>query len=104
MSDRAALVAAPRVERRQPLPQQRLGLERAAAGVARIADGNSMPELANIPASRMNPGSTIEALTPVPVRSSRSDSANPRSPNLVALYMRVIGVGASPDNEPMNTT
>ena len=43
------------------------------------------PDLANIPASRTNPGETTETPTPVPARSVRSASAKPRSPNLVAL-------------------
>ena len=43
------------------------------------------PDSANIPASRTNPGETIETPTPVPARSARRPSAKPRSPNLVAL-------------------
>ena len=47
--------------------------------------GARAPDLANIPASRTKPGATIEAPTPVPLRSVRRASVKPRRPNLVAL-------------------
>ena len=47
--------------------------------------GGLAPDEANIPASRMKPGETSETPTPFRARSTRSPSANPRSPNLVAL-------------------
>jgi len=46
--------------------------------------GSFVPDSANMPASRMKPGKTVETPTPVPCRSSRSPRANPRSPNFVA--------------------
>ena len=46
--------------------------------------GSSTSASANMPASRMKPGRTTETPTPCGRRSSRSASANPRRPNLVA--------------------
>src|SRR5439155_493764 len=40
---------------------------------------------ANMPASRMNPGKTVDTPTPLERRSARSAAANPRRPYLVAL-------------------
>ena len=66
--------------------------------------GSLTPLLANRPASAMKPGSTRDALTPVSRRSSRSDRAKPRRPNLVAEYSAPPADGDTPDTEPMKTT
>ena len=42
------------------------------------------PDSATIPAPRMKPGKIVDTPTPVPWRSSRRPSANPRRPNFVA--------------------
>ena len=65
--------------------------------------GSSTSASANIPASRMNPGSTTETPTPSWRRSSRSDSANPRRPNFVAEYSDEAGLALLPDSEDTNT-
>ena len=57
-----------------------------AAGVEVPRPGGAFaPASANMPASRMKPGATIEEPTPLPCRSVRRPSEKPRSPNLVAL-------------------
>ena len=47
--------------------------------------GSFTPLSANMPASRMKPGNTVVAPTPVPRSSSLSAKPNPRRPNFVAL-------------------
>jgi hypothetical protein len=51
----------------------------------------------------MNPGATTETPTPCGCRSSRSPSANPRSPNFVAAYIDDAGLAAFPDSDEMKT-
>ena len=61
-----------------------IGLGRMGANMVRRLLSGVMPVLANIPASRMNPGASTDTPTPCGRRSSRRPSANPRSPNFVA--------------------
>ena len=66
--------------------------------------GSSTSLLANMPASRMKPGSTTVTPMPYSSRSWRSDSPKPLRPNFVALYRQVSGVGAMPDSDPISTS
>jgi hypothetical protein len=86
-----ALVAIPRI------------VARATSSGLRVptVEGSSAPAMANMPASRMNPGMTVVTPTPLPRRSMRRPAANPRSPNLVVVYISDTGVAALPLSEDM---
>ena len=86
---RARRPAARRPARRRPRPSR----SRSPAGPPRRRPpaswsprrrGSSTPASSNMPAPEMKPGNSVETPTPVPCRSARRPSANPRRPNFVA--------------------
>src|ERR1700678_4709663 len=70
---------------------------------APMGGGGGAPLSANIPASRIAPGEMTETPTPLPRKSSRRFSANPRRPNFVAAYMDDRGKETKPEREEMKT-